>query len=44
MTVADNTFDARISKEYPGYRGRLGPTKFPPQDADMADFLPGFSY
>ena len=35
VTVADDTFDARINKEYPGYQGRHGPTEFPPQDADM---------
>ena len=43
VTVADDTFDARINK-YPGYQGRHGPTKFSPQDADLVDFLPGFSY
>ena len=38
VTVADDTFDARINK-YPGYQGRHGPTEFPPQDADLVDFF-----
>ena len=35
MSVADDTFDV-------GYQGRHGPTEFPPQDADMVEFLPVF--